>query len=199
MYFDAFLCYRWKSTYLRLLVTGTKLNFLVIKLCITHFRWFSPSTQMYEKGNNMCVIQNISKSLSTLCLKIATHDLPSHCCVMMSTVINEKGWPKRSVSFFCKIKDTVFVFTNNFIDLDILSTLALVWYNIDCSQLMSWFDHCQLQLVYRTVEHHPVRNLQHEISQNTFTHSISHSTFSTHCTSFLSYQLHFYLSWNNKA
>ena len=32
------------------------------------------------------------------------------------------------------------------------------------------------------------------------TRSISHSTFSTHCTHvFFAFQLHFYLSWNNKA
>ena len=29
------------------------------------------------------------------------------------------------------------------------------------------FDHCQLQLVYPTVEHHSTRNLQHETSQTT--------------------------------
>ena len=31
--------------------------------------------------------------------------------------------------------------------------LSPVWYNIDCSQLMSQFDRCQLQLVYLTMEH----------------------------------------------
>ena len=45
------------------------------------------------------------------------------------------GWPKVSLGFFCKIKDTFFIVTNNFIDLDILSmSLSLVWYNVDCSQ-----------------------------------------------------------------
>ena len=34
------------------------------------------------------------------------------------------GWPKSLFSFSCKIKDTFFIFTNNFIDLDILSMLA---------------------------------------------------------------------------
>ena len=29
------------------------------------------------------------------------------------------GWPKSPFSFFCKIKDTFFIFTNNFIDVDI--------------------------------------------------------------------------------
>ena len=42
------------------------------------------------------------------------------------------------------------------------------WYNVDCSQLMSWFDHYQLQLVYPTVEHCPARNLQHKTLQTTF-------------------------------
>ena len=42
------------------------------------------------------------------------------------------------------------------------------WYNIDCSQVMSQFDCYKLQLVYLTVEHHPVRNLQHRTSQTTF-------------------------------
>ena len=45
--------------------------------------------------------------------------------------------------------------------------LSPAWYNVDCSQLTSWLDHYQLQLVYPTMEHHPVRNLQHEISLTT--------------------------------
>ena len=45
--------------------------------------------------------------------------------------------------------------------------LSPACYNVDCSQLMSWLDHYQLQLVYQTVEHRPVRNLQHEISLTT--------------------------------
>ena len=34
--------------------------------------------------------------------------------------------------------------------------------------LMSWLDQYQLQLLYPTVEHHPVRDLQPETSQTTF-------------------------------
>ena len=34
-------------------------------------------------------------------------------------------WPKSPFSFFCKINDIFFIFTNNFIDLDILSILAI--------------------------------------------------------------------------
>ena len=35
------------------------------------------------------------------------------------------GWPKSPYVFFHKTKDTFFIFTNNFIDLDILSMLAI--------------------------------------------------------------------------
>ena len=38
------------------------------------------------------------------------------------------GWPKNTLSFFHKIKDTFSIFTNNFIDLDILSLSALSRY-----------------------------------------------------------------------
>ena len=62
--------------------------------------------------------------------------------------------------------------------------LSPMWHNVDCSQLMSWLDRCQLRLVSPTEEHRPARNLQHETSQTTLTCSICHSTFSTHCTSF---------------
>ena len=50
------------------------------------------------------------------------------------------GWSKSLFSFFCKIKDIFFIFMNNFIDLAISSMSAIsyiVWYSIDCSQLMS--------------------------------------------------------------
>ena len=35
------------------------------------------------------------------------------------------GWPKCPFSVFCKIKDIFFIFTNNFIDVDSLSTSAI--------------------------------------------------------------------------
>ena len=38
------------------------------------------------------------------------------------------GWPKSLFSLFCKIKDTFSTFINNFIDLDILSMLAISYY-----------------------------------------------------------------------
>ena len=53
-----------------------------------------------------------------------------------STIRDLLGWPKSPFSFFCKIKDTFFIFTNNYIDLGILSTSAIfrvVWYNVECS------------------------------------------------------------------
>ena len=46
--------------------------------------------------------------------------------------------------------------------------LSPTWYNGDCSKLMSWFDHYQFHLDYRTMEHHPARNLQHKTLQTTF-------------------------------
>ena len=67
---------------------------------------------------------------------------------------------KVCLDFFRKIKDTFFIFTNNLINLDIFSMSAIPhMHNADCSQLMSQFDWYQLQLVYPTVEHHPVTNL----------------------------------------
>ena len=94
--------------------------------------------------------------------------------------------------FFRKIKDTFFIFTNNFIDLDILSmSLSSAWCNAYFSQLMSQFDHYQLQLVYPTVE-----QIQREISSTKLlkpllTHSVSHSPFSILCTNLFFFFLHF--------
>ena len=75
-------------------------------------------------------------------------------------------------------------------------------YNIDCSQLMSWFGGCQLHLVYLTMENHPTRNLQHETAKTAFdTFGQSQHRLHTLCRSFyiFTFQLHFLLSWNNKA
>ena len=38
------------------------------------------------------------------------------------------AWPKSPLIFFCKIKDTFFIFTNNFIYLDVLSMSAISHY-----------------------------------------------------------------------
>ena len=40
------------------------------------------------------------------------------------------GWPKNPFSFFHKIKDIFFIFTNTFIDLDILTMLAISCYQL---------------------------------------------------------------------
>ena len=76
------------------------------------------------------------------------------------------GCPKCPFSFFHK-KDTFFIFTNNFIALDILS-MSSISQVVQCWLfLMSQFDRYQLQL-YQTMGHRPARNLQHETSQTTF-------------------------------
>ena len=69
--------------------------------------------------------------------------------------------------------------------------LSLMWYNVYCSYLISWFDCYQLQLVYLTVAHHPVRNLQYETSQTNFDRfSQSQHLFHTPHKSFFVFQLH---------
>ena len=85
--------------------------------------------------------------------------------------------------------------------LGILSMAAIsVIIQHDCSQLMSWFEYYQLQLAYPSMDHHPVRNLQHGtlpdtsdmLDQSQHLFNITHK-------SFLGFQLRFYISWNNKA
>ena len=39
-----------------------------------------------------------------------------YVCVCIYIYIYILGWPKSPFSFFSKIKDTFFIFTNNFID-----------------------------------------------------------------------------------
>ena len=77
--------------------------------------------------------------------------------------------------------------------------------NVDCSQLMSLFDCYQLQLVYLTVEHCPLRNFQHEISQATFDmfDQLQHLLHTLHKSLslslfFFAFQF-FYPSWKNVA
>ena len=82
-------------------------------------------------------------------------------------------WLKCLYGFFHKIKDTFFIFTNNFIDLDILSTGAISHVKLHCSQLMSQLDCYQLQLVYLTIEHHPERNLQQKLPKPLVTSSVT--------------------------
>ena len=61
------------------------------------------------------------------------------------------------------------------------------WQYVDGCQLLSGFGRYQLQLVYLTVEHRPGRDLQHK---TLLTRSISHNTFSIHCTNhFLCFEM----------
>ena len=109
-------------------------------------------------------------------------------------------WPKSPCSCFCKIIH----FSLSPITLLIwrfsVCWLSPTWCSIDCSQLMSPFDHYQLQLVYPTRKHRPARNLLHEISQTTFDtfNQLQPLLYTLH-KSFFVFQLHFYHSWNDKA
>ena len=109
--------------------------------------------------------------------------------------------------FFCKIKDTVFILTNNFIDFSILSISAIsrmaeCWlFSINvCLIAINLNQSTQLWSI-----------IEWEISSTKLckphlTLLIHHSTFPTGCTNlFCISVLHFcisesfYLSWNNKA
>ena len=65
-----------------------------------------------------------------------------YTCITLNTDNSEKtylnyilGWLKSSYGFFHKRKYIFFIFTNNFIDLDILNMSAIshipTWYNVD--------------------------------------------------------------------
>ena len=100
-----------------------------------------------------------------LCRNPAIGQKEKVICIILKHWVGQKSL----VRFFHKIKDTFFIFTNNCMDLDILSMSAIfcVVY-VDYCQLMSWFDCYQPQLVYPTMEHCPARNLQHQTLQTTF-------------------------------
>ena len=99
------------------------------------------------------------------------------------------GWPKSLFRFFCKIKDTFFTFTNNFIDSDILSMVAISHVVEHWLFSMSQFDHYQF-LIWST---RPWSIIQWEISGSTklrkplLTRSTSHSAFSIHCKNLFSF------------
>ena len=89
----------------------------------------------------------------------------------LDSSLNWSYWfgQKVCLVFFHKTKDTFFIFTNNLIDLGILSMSPVsLWFNVDCSQLISRSDHCQLQLAYLIMEHRSARNLQQDTPQTTF-------------------------------
>ena len=109
------------------------------------------------------------------------------------------GWPKSPLSFFRTIKDT-FLFwpITLLIWIFWVCQLSPTWYDIDCSQLMSWCDRYQLQLVYPTIEHCPGRNYPAWNSSSHFWHIWSVTARSLF-TAQIFFSLHFYFSWNNKA
>ena len=88
------------------------------------------------------------------------------------------GRPKSLLRFsFCKIKDTVFIFTNNFIDLDILtmSAISRYWLLVGRGQCIRQ-PHSK-ELFGRNVSSTKKRH------KALLTRSIGHSAFSIHCTS----------------
>ena len=101
--------------------------------------------------------------------------------------------------FFCKMRHFSLSLITLLIWIFWACWLSLVWYNIDCSQLMSWFDRYQLQLVYLTVEHRLARNLQHKTSQTSFD-TFDQARHFLHklnkLVGFFKFQLCIYLSWN---
>ena len=99
------------------------------------------------------------------------------CSLILRSIIF--GWPKCPFSFFHKIKDTIFILNNNFIDLDILS-MSAISHLVLLINVSIWL--LSTSLVYPTVEPPPERNLQHETSQQLFICSVSHFTFSIQCT-----------------
>ena len=106
------------------------------------------------------------------------------------------GLAKSPFNFFHKIKDIFFIFTNNFIDLDILS--------------MSTISHCWLLLVATHLAMHETppqqriflpkyKYYQQTLQKFTFdTFDQSQHLLQTPHNYFL-FHLHFYLSWNNKS
>ena len=75
--------------------------------------------------------------------------------------------------------------------------LSPTWYNVDCSQCLDF-------IAINNWSTRPWSIVQQEISSTKLhkpllTRSISHSTFSIHCTIVFAFLLRFYLSWNNEA
>ena len=97
------------------------------------------------------------------------------------------GWTKSPFGFTHKIKDTFLIFTNNFIDLDILSMwLPHTWFNVDCSQCLDLIA-INFNCLPSCLSTQPWSIVQCEISsiklcKPLLTCSISHSTFSIHGT-----------------
>ena len=104
-------------------------------------------------------------------------------------------WPKSPCVFFRKVEDTFFIFTNKFIDLDILTMSSIsceVYHWLFSINVSTDFNH--LQLVYLTMEHCPARNLHHETLQTIFDmFNPPQHLLSTLCQSFSVFLLCFYL------
>ena len=109
--------------------------------------------------------------------KLISYTLPS--CTCSSFILYWVGQKVRMV-FSIKYK-TDFSFSRITLLIWIFRVCQLspMWYNIDCSQLMSRFHCYQLQ-------HGPVRNLQ-QLPKSLLTCLISHSSFSLHCTNLFSH------------
>ena len=94
------------------------------------------------------------------------------------------GWPKSLFSFSRKIKDTVFIFTNYFIDLDILTmlTFSCYWLLVGRGQGCCWTP-CIRQPHSKELFGQYVYSTK-KLCKPLLTRSISHSTFSIQCTNF---------------
>ena len=100
------------------------------------------------------------------------------------------GWPKSPLCFFHKIKDTFFIFTSNFIDLDILNMSAVSCYWLLLGRGWGAAKHLPMHMTA------PQRRIiwpkcqqYKKLSKLLLTYLISHSTFSIHSTNlFLSFR-----------
>ena len=94
------------------------------------------------------------------------------------------GLVKKSVQFFfCKIKDTFFIFTNHSIDLDILKISALSHYWLLVDRARGAVKHLPVHQTAHSKElvgHND--NSAKKLCKPLLTCSIGHSTFSIHCT-----------------
>ena len=113
------------------------------------------------------------------------------------------GWSKCPFWFFCTLKETFFIFTNNFIDLDILSMSAISCYWLlvcrgqGCNQTSSNPKDSSTAKCYLAKMSIVLRNFP-----NHFWHVQSVTAPSLYTAQIFycfAFQLCFYLSWNNKA
>ena len=93
------------------------------------------------------------------------------------------GWPKSPVSLFHKIKGAFFIFTNNFIDLDILNMSTITHYWLLVVEVRSVPKHLS---IHKTAPQQriiwPKWQEYQETSQTLLTRLMSHNTFSIYCT-----------------